>query len=151
EHLRLPEYINAASGTVTNNYTHDTRGWVIVSESDVDFNGNTWGTNVLDIAIIKNDPVGANNYTDSRVVEISDQNNDAVVENQYGPTRLLSDSYVIATANGNSGDEGSKWNPYTNLQSAVNRIVEGGTVHLNSDTVVTTTVQLKSPLILEGN
>src|SRR5690606_29035358 len=56
EHLRQPAYVNAASGVVSNNHTHDTKGWVIVSESDINFTGNTWGTNVLDIAIIKNTP-----------------------------------------------------------------------------------------------
>lgn len=126
--LRQPAYIDGvSSGTVVNNYTDGTKGWVVESDADINFNGNTWGTNVLDIALI---PGSTNAYPDSRVVQISNRNNDAVVENQFGGTKLLSDAYVQPAANGNVGDEGSKWNPYTSIQNGMSRIVEGGTIHV---------------------
>lgn len=126
--LRQPAYINDnVTGTIAGNYTTNTKGWVVLSNTDLTFTGNTWGTNVLDVAIIAG---ATNNYTDAEVVAISDNNNDAVVENQFGPTKRLSDAYVIPVANGNVGDEGSKWNPYTKVQQGLGRIVEGGTVHV---------------------
>lgn len=130
--LRQPAYINDNTGaTITNNYTDQTKGWVVVSNANVTFSGNTWGTNVLDIAFI---PGATNNYDDAQVVSISDTNNDAVVENQFGGIKRLSDSYVTPTTNGNSGDDGVKWNPYTSVQKGLNRIVEGGTVHVADGT-----------------
>jgi hypothetical protein len=127
-HLRQPAYINDnTQATITGNFTDQTKGWVILSNTNIIFSANTWGTNVLDIAII---PGATNNYTDAQVVGISDANNDAVVENQFGGVKRLSDAYVTAMLNGNSGDAGSKWNPYSSIQSGVERVVEGGTVNV---------------------
>ncbi|MDB5161630.1 MAG: hypothetical protein JWM52_138 [Candidatus Saccharibacteria bacterium] len=131
--LRQPAYINDnTTGTIQDNYTNVTKGWVLVSNSDFSFSGNTWGDNVEDVAIIEG--TGANNYPDSRIVTISDDNNDAVVENQYGPVDRLSDSFVIPVAYARSGAEGTKWNPYTSVQSALNRTVAGGTTHVANGT-----------------
>ncbi|QHN42495.1 hypothetical protein GII36_01365 [Candidatus Mycosynbacter amalyticus] len=143
--LRQPAYINDnAQVTVINNYTNQTKGWVILSNSNVSFSGNTWGTNVLDIAIIAG---ATNNYSDAQVVAMSDTNADAVVENQFGGSKRLSDAYVTQTSNGNSGDEGSKWNPYTSIQSGVGRIVPGGTVHVANGTYSQSTSVDKSATV----
>lgn len=130
--LRQPAYLGESStGTISNNTTTGTKGWVTHASSDYTFVGNNWGINVLDIAII---PSATNSYSDSRVVAISDLNNDATVERQQGGgVNFLSDAYVTPSAGANAGrgDNGSKWNPYANdIQSGLNRIVEGGTVHV---------------------
>jgi hypothetical protein len=131
-HLRQPAYINDdVTGTITNNSTSTTKGWVILSTTSLIFSGNTWGENVIDIAITAG---ASNNYPDATVVAMSDNNNDAVVENQFGGIKRLSDAYVIPVANGRSGDDGSKWNPYTSVQNGLDRIVSGGTVHVANGT-----------------
>lgn len=134
-HVRQPAYIDASTGTVRNNHTDNSKGWVVTSGSSTTFANNTWGTgadrNVLDIAIIAE---ATNNYPDSKVVQISNNNNDAVVENQFGGNKVLSDAYVTETDNGKSGDTGSAWHPYTKIQDAFSRIVEGGTVHVANGT-----------------
>ena len=140
--LRQPAYINDnTTATITNNYTDETKGWVVLSNTNLTFSGNTWGTNVLDIAIIAG---GTNNYDDASVVSMSDANNDAVVENQFGGVKRLSDSYVAPTPNGNSGDEGGKWNPYTVIQNGVERVVNGGTVHVKNGTYTQSTTVNKT-------
>lgn len=130
-HVRQPAYIDEnVTGTIFANYADNTKGWVVLTNSDLTFTSNTFGDNVIDIALIAGP---SNNYTDAEVVAISDSNDDAVVENQFGPTKRLSDSYVQIGATGRSGDEGTKWNPYAGankIQSGVDRVVLGGTVHV---------------------
>ena len=58
--LRQPAYISGThTGTISNNYVHGTKGWVIEG-GNLTFTGNTWGTgasaNVFDIAIISRTP-----------------------------------------------------------------------------------------------
>ena len=77
--LRQPAYINAATGTVSDNYVDETRGFVVVPDSNISFTGNSWGTNAVDIAIISGAP---NNYTCEIVRQIVRENNNANVENQ---------------------------------------------------------------------
>jgi len=148
ENVRQPAYINAgATGVVKNNKVSDTKGWVVESGSDFEFTGNTWGTNVLDIAIIA---TATNNYTDAEVVAISDSNSDATVEQQFGPTKRLSDAYVAPTANGNTGDNGSDWNPYTVVQDGLDRVIPGGTVHLADGSYYGTANMVKDGVKLVG-
>lgn len=128
--LRQPAYINAATGTVENNYANGTRGWVAVSESNITFSGNSWGNNALDIAIIKNTPVGANNYTN--IAAISYANNDALIENQLYAPAVLSDVYVDDDAA--VGGNGSKQQPYQTIQQAMPRVAENGTIHVANGT-----------------
>jgi len=94
--LRQPAYINVVTGTVKNNDVFGTRGWVVVSESSITFENNTWGDgsvrNYYDIAIIRNPGAVVNNY--GNFVEISKNNNDAVVENQFYSPALLSVVFV---------------------------------------------------------
>ena len=77
--LRQPAYINTATGTVRDNYVDETRGFVVVPDSNISFTGNSWGTNAVDIAII---PGAPNNYTCEVVQQIVRANNNANVENQ---------------------------------------------------------------------
>lgn len=137
--LRQPAYINNnTTGSIQNNYTDTTKGWVLLSDTNFTFSGNTWGNNVLDVAFI---PAATNNYDDAKVVAISNNNNNAVVENQFGGNRL-SDAYVQTTPTGRTGDDGSKWNPYVNnIQAALNRVVEGGTVHVANGSYTGTTMK----------
>lgn len=113
-HVRQPGYINDSAGVISNNYTEATKGWVAVSESNINFSGNTWATgvnaNYEDIAIIPDVPAGANNYAD--VVAISQANNNAVVENQVSGSKILPSS-PIATPTV-SGDTASVTLPAAN-------------------------------------
>jgi nitrous oxidase accessory protein NosD len=79
-HLRQPAYINDfATGTINNNYVNETRGFVLVANTDFTFSSNTWGTNALDIVFIPGTP---NNYSCEAVRQIVRDNNNAVVQNQ---------------------------------------------------------------------
>ena len=78
--FRQPAYINDfATGTINDNYVNETRGFVIVANTDFTFSGNSWGTNALDIAFI---PGAPNNYDCERVRQIVRDNNNANVQNQ---------------------------------------------------------------------
>ncbi len=130
--FRQPAYINDnASGQVTDNFVAGTKGWVIVSNSNVTFTDNTWGTgaarNINDIAIIAPGAV-VNNYPDATVVAISDANNDAVIENQFGGVPVLSDVFVDDSAT--PGGNGLPLTPYQTITPALTRVVAGGTVRI---------------------
>ncbi len=78
--LRQPAYINDfATGTINDNYVNQTRGFVIVANTDFTFSGNSWGENAVDIAFI---PGAPNNYPCDEVRQIERDNNNANVENQ---------------------------------------------------------------------
>lgn len=126
-HLRQPAYVNGASGSILNNYTDQTKGWVVVSESNLHFQGNSWGTNAVDIAIIKNSPVGADNYL-ADLVHTSNVNNNAVIEDQTPTSPVLTDAFVDDSAA--SGGNGYPVGPYLTITPALSRIVEGGRVHI---------------------
>lgn len=130
--LRQPMYSDG-SGAFTNNYTAGTRGAVISSNTNIVFSGNTWGTgadrNILDVAIIA---AGSNNYTDANIVQMSDNNNDAVVENQFPTPRVLSDVFVDAAAA--AGGNGLPGSPYNTIDASSARVADGGTVNIASGT-----------------
>ncbi len=129
--LRQPAYINVVTGTVKNNDVFGTRGWVVVSESNITFEENTWGDgsvpNYYDIAIIRNPGAVVNNYVN--FVEISKNNNDAAVENQfYSPAQL---SVVFVDKNTvSTGNNGSFYDPYKTIGEAVARVAPGGTIRV---------------------
>lgn len=129
--LRQPAYINAATGSVINNFVAGTRGWVVVTGSNVTFTGNSWGTgndaNAVDIAFIDEGP---NNYPD--IAAISQANNGAVVENQHNslPNRQLSVVYVDDDAG--SGGNGTQLAPYNTIAPSVARVAPGGRVLIAS-------------------
>jgi len=134
--LRQPAYINAATGTISNNDVYNTKGWVIVSQSNLTFTNNTWGDGTLpnyyDVAIIKDSPEGANNYPD--IVTMSEENNNAIIENQHSTysQAILSIVHVDATASGSLN--GSILDPYADISPAIPRVAPGGTVHVAAGT-----------------
>jgi nitrous oxidase accessory protein NosD len=78
--FRQPAYINdGATGVVSNNYVNETRGFVVVANTDISFTGNSWGTNFVDIAFIPGTP---NNYTCTVMDQIVRDNNNASIDNQ---------------------------------------------------------------------
>jgi hypothetical protein len=95
-HFRQPAYINNATGTVSDNYVADTKGWVVVSESNITFTGNTWGTgadqNAIDIAIVADshaaNPTGIDNYAGTTAA-MSAANNNARIDEQVTPAPTL--------------------------------------------------------------
>lgn len=129
--LRQPAYIDGASGNVFNNYVAGTKGWVIVSESKLDFKGNSWGTgnsqNAVDIAIIKDSPVGPDNYL-ANLMHMSDVNHYAVIEDQTPTSPVMTDVFVNASAA--TGGNGYPVAPYQTITPALTRIIEGGRVHI---------------------
>ena len=129
--LRQPAYINPATGTISNNDVYNTKGWVIVSESNLTFTNNSWGDgsepNYYDIAIISNKPTeGINNYPD--IVTMSEDNNNAIIENQHSDyaSPILSIVHVDADALGSLN--GSILDPYADISPAIPRVALGGTV-----------------------
>ena len=80
--LRQPAYINGGvTGTVNNNKLFGTKGWVVCIDALCTFTGNSFGGNVIDIAVIANGTAeNAHAYDD--VAAISAANNGAYVENQ---------------------------------------------------------------------
>lgn len=80
ESVRQPAYIDGtATGTITDNYVNETRGFVVEAHTDLTFTGNSWGNNAVDIAIIPGTP---NNYSCEDVRQIVLTNNNANVEHQ---------------------------------------------------------------------
>lgn len=78
--LRQPAYINDnTTGTITNNHVDGTRGWVAIANTNFTFNGNTWGTNAVDIAFIPGTP---NNYPCTTLATIKANNSNANIQNQ---------------------------------------------------------------------
>ena len=149
--LRQPAYINASTGVISNNDVYNTKGWVILSQSNLTFTNNTWGDGTLpnyyDVAIIKDSPEGANNYPD--IVTMSEENNNAIIENQhstYSPA-ILSIVHVDAITSGSLN--GSILDPYADISSAIPRVALGGTVHVAAGTY-TEHVRITKSLTLQG-
>lgn len=140
--LRQPAYIDASTGVVTNNFVGGTRGWVVLSDANVTFTGNTWGTNVLDIAII---PGASNNYTD--IISMSAANNNANIENQFGtPTlnHVYVDGSVAVTGNG------TLLSPYKTISEAFSRVATSGVVTVAAATY-TENLSINKSLSLQGS
>ena len=121
--LRQPGYFSGpTTGIISNNYTYGTKGWVMEG-GDMTFAGNTWGTNVYDIAILSAAPPTA--YTD--IVAMSNANNGAVIEDQRVAPAVLSVVYVDAST-AFSSDLGGKYHPYSTITPAITRVVSGGKI-----------------------
>lgn len=149
--LRQPAYINNnVSGSITNNLTQGTRGWVIVSDSHLALSGNSWGTgpnaNVLDFVFI-NQSSSVNNYTD--IVAISQANNNAVVENQHPSPSSSQLSVVYVDAAASSGGNGLQMSPYNTIAQAVPKVAPGGRVLVASGTY-NEQVAINKPARFEG-
>lgn len=78
--IRQPAYLEGA-GTVRNNHTEGTRGFVVCCNHEVTFEGNTFASNAVDIAIIANGSV-ENKYDEADTVNLSAENHGALVDNQ---------------------------------------------------------------------
>ncbi|MDZ7742420.1 MAG: hypothetical protein U5Q03_11885 [Bacteroidota bacterium] len=150
--LRQPGYFNnSVSGNITNNYTHTTKGWVVVTDCSITFTGNTWGTgsevNYYDIALIVQSS-SSNNYTD--IVAVSEANNNAIIENQFYSPALLSIVHVDANTSA-TGYNGSVLDPYTDISSAIPRVAEGGTVNVAAGTYeLTSQMDINKAVSIEG-
>jgi len=126
--LRQPAYISGTNtGTVSNNYVHGTKGWVIEG-GNLTFSGNTFAGNVGDIAILPQVP--AQYYTD--ILALSAANNNAVVEDQRVSPAVLSVVYVDDSAA--AGGNGTEASPYQSIQAGINRVIAGGTVNVAAGT-----------------
>lgn len=127
--LRQPMYLSGpTTGNIINNFTDNTKGFVLEG-GDINFSGNTWGTNVYDIAILGTAPLSA--YTD--IVAISSANNNAVIEDQRVAPAVLSVVYVDASTS-NSSDLGGKYHPYSTITPAISRVVNGGKILVSAGT-----------------
>ena len=132
--LRQPAYISGThTGTISNNYVHDTKGWVLEG-GNLTFTGNTWANNIGDIAILGPNGtypgVPAEFYTD--IVAMSAANNGAVIEDQRMSPALLSVVYV--DDNAAAGGNGTQATPYQTIQDGINRVISGGTVNIAAGT-----------------
>lgn len=105
--LRQPAYFNpGSSGSVTNCYVHNTRGWV-VDGATVTFSGNTFGTNAVDIALLAGTALGA---PYDPLSTLSANNDGAIFSDQrvyvaYNVTQNTNHGTIQAAVNAaNSGD-----------------------------------------------
>lgn len=79
KNLRQPAYVEG-SGVIADNYVEGTRGFVVCSNSEFTFTGNSFGVNFADdFAIIYNNS-DIDNYQDTKA--LSEANNNASVDNQ---------------------------------------------------------------------
>ncbi len=143
--LRQPAYINGLStGTVSNNYVHGTKGWVLEG-ANLTFTGNTFANNIGDIAILAQVPAGY--YTD--IVAMSAANNGAVVEDQrMSPAQL---AVVYVDDDGAAGGNGTQANPLQTIEAGVERVVAGGTVHVaDGNYTPAATIQVNKALSIIG-
>jgi hypothetical protein len=125
EHIRQPAYINDnATGVISANNVFDTKGFVLVANSNFSVTGNSFTANFADVAIIDNDgnpatPV-VNNYTCPVTLAMIANNGNANVDNQVlttpcpvqAPTspRWLSHTGVILGAYTNVNLVTPAWN-----------------------------------------
>ena len=127
--LRQPAYINnGVQGTISNNYTYITKGWVVVTDCNITFSGNTWGSgtnvNYYDIALIVQSG-SVNNYPD--IVTMSANNNGAIIENQFYTPAILSVVHVDKNTT-STGNNGSILDPYKTITEAIPRVAIGGKI-----------------------
>lgn len=111
--LRQPAYINnQTSGSITNNYIDQTKGWVVVSDTNLTFSGNTFGTNAIGIAFISQN-ASANNYTCDVMAQIKSANAGVTIDNQVATTTCVGAPTNLLPANGsatNNPDFTMSWN-----------------------------------------
>lgn len=151
--LRQPGYLNSGSGTISNNRASGTKGWVIVSQSNFVFTGNTWGSgsakNAVDIAIIADPGVNPDNYI-ANLMQISAANNNAVIEDQKPASgRVMTDVFVNAAAPA-VNNNGYPITPYQTVTPALTRVTEGGRVHVANGTYTEKLVFVKNGTQLIG-
>ncbi|WP_162609432.1 S-layer homology domain-containing protein [Flavonifractor sp. An82] len=131
KNLRQPAYINNCTGTISNNYVDNTRGWVICGDSNMTITGNTFGENAVDIAIVVNTPNTANNYA-KQTVELSKNNHGAYVQNQPAMVEAEDGCLIVGKTEG-----------YT-LGTAVAAAKDGDTIVLAAGTYDVATLNLSN-------
>lgn len=131
--LRQPAYISGVTtGTISNNYTYKTRGWV-VEQGNMTFTNNTWGTglnsNIYDIAILS--ATSSAYYTD--IAQMSLDNSHAFIEDQRTSPATLSIVYVDGSV-ATSGD-GTARSPKKTINEGITRVIaNGGIVYIAAGT-----------------
>jgi len=125
EALRQPAYINPnTTGLIKNNYVVGTRGWV-VDQALVEFEGNTWSGNAVDIALLAG-TTSDSPYYDLGALKAA--NNNANIEDQRVDTMNI---HVKA---GSVDGTGSPAKPFGTIQAGVAAVEEGGTVYVAAGT-----------------
>ena len=96
KNLRQPAYVEG-SGIIADNYVEGTRGFVVCSNSDFTFTGNSFGVNFADdFAIIYNNS-DVDNYQDTKA--LSAANSNASVDNQVtAEAEDITKNYVDSAA-----------------------------------------------------
>lgn len=135
--LRQPGYIEAASGTISNNHTTGTRGWVVCCNSGAELTGNTFGENIIDIAITPNN--GADNKFTGKADDLSKANAGAYVQNQVNDVEAKDGNLVV----------GSGTAEYT-LGSALADAQNGDTIKLEAD-IETGRFTIPDGVTVDGN
>lgn len=135
ESLRQPGYINAgATGLIENSYVNNTRGWVIAGAA-IQFNGNSWGTNAADIAILAGTPFGA---PYDPLFVLSANNNAPLIEDQ----RVGMNPYTVANL--------TKATAHTSIQDAINGADPGDTIEAGVGTYTEGPISLNRAVTLLG-
>lgn len=156
-----PAYIDGASGSVIDNYTAGSKGWVIAASSSLDFKGNTWGAdterNATDIVIVTDkdgasSPIKTNNYPKTAIVAMSSANNNAVINNQY-PALGLPDATapeVFVDAAAPIDGDGMSATPFRTIQEALNQVADGGIVRVRNGAYKEALTVKKNAVTLAG-
>lgn len=141
ENLRQPAYLEGA-GVVSNNFIKNTRGWVVCVNHEIEFTGNSFENNAVDIAIIANNQTASENYSD--VEAISAANNGAYVQNQLtGISAKNGETYnTVSIGNGAS----AKY--FSTINAAIAAAVPGDIIQAspgvyNEDVIVNKAVSIK--------
>jgi len=147
--LRQPAYISGiTTGNIFNNYVYRTKGWV-VEQGNVSFSNNTWGqgsdANMFDIAILST--TSSIYYSD--IPLLSQENNNAFIEDQRTPSKTLSIVYVDQNV-ASSGD-GTQRSPVKTLDEALQRVVTGGTINIVSNLSTTSKFTINKSITINGN
>lgn len=95
KNIRQPGYFEGDGTIIRNNYVDGTRGFVICSNKQILLEGNSFGDNAVDIAIINNGETYQSAYYDD-VRALSEKNNGAFVENQYTKASAVGNGDITA-------------------------------------------------------
>ena len=148
-HLRQPGYLNASSGSISNNNVSGTRGWVVDGTAAIySFSGNTWGepqNEACDIALINTTVLS--NY--SPLLTLSTNNDNAFIcASGIGGPNGRATAYVDSTPAAGNGSDNSN---FTTIQEGIDGALPGGTVQVAEGTYVEQIVINKQLNVLGPN